>query len=172
MSELVLFAVDDGNAATTDEIVGYVGRAGNEFRLGRDDFTGRPLFRARYGSPLSTVGGDTVFVEFLPRYPDRFEPEAIALAARLERGAQTLVAGDASAQRHGGLLAGAGGSDGFGGEHIDHRGLKGGAQIGERRVVDGFANFPAPELGNDIIGRFIADGVAKRTEEGGADIER
>ena len=67
--------LDDGERETTDEIIGYVQRNGNSFTLGRDDRTGRPLFRRRFGTPESTAN-EVVVTEFLSRYHDRYEPEA------------------------------------------------------------------------------------------------
>ena len=68
--------LDDGDRSTADELVGYVARTGNELRLGRDAITQRPLLRGRFGTTAREVDGSVVVVEFLPRYPDRFEAEA------------------------------------------------------------------------------------------------
>ncbi len=67
---------DDGNRGTTDEVVAYIRRTGDQLNLGRDDRTGRPIFRQRFGTPRRDPPKDTIVTEFLTRYHDRFEPEA------------------------------------------------------------------------------------------------
>ncbi len=68
--------VDDGNRDTPDEIIGYTRSGGNEFELARDDRTGRPIFRQRFGTPVSQPAENTILTELLARYHDRFEPNA------------------------------------------------------------------------------------------------
>lgn len=67
---------DDGDRTTVDEVIGYVNRRGTSLVLGRDDRSGRPLFRQRFGSPAIEYPADTIVIELMARYHDRYEPEA------------------------------------------------------------------------------------------------
>jgi len=66
---------DDGDPATVDEIIATVDRDGDALLLARDDRTGRPIFRERFGSPPRQYPADTVVIELLARYHDRYEHE-------------------------------------------------------------------------------------------------
>ncbi|MGE3165110.1 MAG: hypothetical protein AB7O52_09410 [Planctomycetota bacterium] len=69
--------LDDGDPNTTDEIIGYQQREGNELLLlGRDDRTGNGIFRGRFGTPKRGVTGqDVPVVSFPARYHDRFDAQ-------------------------------------------------------------------------------------------------
>ncbi len=83
---------DDGDRATVDEIVAFVDRAGPSLILARDDRSGRPIFRERFGSPPRKYPVDTVAIELLARYHDRFEPEAES-AAMMRLGRSVTIPG-------------------------------------------------------------------------------
>lgn len=68
------FLVDDGNPATTDEVVAHAGKVENGFRLFRDDRSGRGIFRGRFGTPIGNFVRDVPVVEFMARHHDHYQP--------------------------------------------------------------------------------------------------
>ncbi|MEE2890246.1 MAG: hypothetical protein VX404_07360, partial [Planctomycetota bacterium] len=66
--------IDDGNPATSDEIIAHTGPEGSGFGLYRDDRSGRGIFRGRFGTEFRQHSVDTPAIELVARHHDHYQP--------------------------------------------------------------------------------------------------
>ncbi len=66
--------VDDGNQATSDEILAHTGPDGSAFGMFRDDRSGRGIFRGRFGTEVRQRSSETPVIELMARHHDRYQP--------------------------------------------------------------------------------------------------